>query len=69
MFKQLKNIEDNFAENKDDNKLVNILERYDEYKTIQNFKKELIDRNGIKKFDGVKKFDNIVNKWKETKDK
>ena len=40
----------------------------DEYKTIPNFKKELIDKNILRK-DGDKKFDNIVNKWKETKDK
>ena len=40
----------------------------DEYKTIQNFKKELIDKNTLHK-DGDKKFDNIVNKWKQTKDK
>ena len=40
----------------------------DEYKTIQNFKKELIDKN-ILHIDGVKKFDNIINKWKQTKDK
>ena len=40
----------------------------DEYKTIQNFKKELIDKN-ILHIDGIKKFDNIVNKWKQTKDK
>ena len=40
----------------------------DDYKTIQNFKKELIDK-GILHKDGCKKFDNIVNKWKQTKDK
>ena len=40
----------------------------DEYKKIQNFKKELIDKNILHK-DGSKKFDNIINKWKETKDK
>ena len=40
----------------------------DEYKTIQDFKKELIDKNILHK-DGDKKFDNIVNKWKQTKDK
>ena len=40
----------------------------DDYKTIQNFKKELIDK-GILHKDGSKKFDNIVNKWKQTKDK
>ena len=38
------------------------------YKKIQNFKKELIDKNILHK-DGSKKFDNIINKWKETKDK
>ena len=40
----------------------------DEYKTIRNFKEELIGKNILHK-DGVKKFDNIVNKWKQTKDK
>ena len=40
----------------------------DEYETIQDFKKELIDKNILHK-DGDKKFDNIVNKWKQTKDK
>ena len=40
----------------------------DEYKTIQNFKKELIGKN-ILRTDDVKKFDNIVNKLKQTKDK
>ena len=39
----------------------------DEYKRIQNFKKELIDKNILHK-NGSKKFDNITNKWKETKD-
>ena len=39
----------------------------DEYKKIQNFKKELIDKNILHK-NGSKKFDNIINKWKETKD-
>ena len=68
MLKRLKNIEDNFAEANDDNKLVNILDKYDEYKTIQNFTKKLINKN-ILHIDGVKKFDNIVNKWKQTKDK
>ena len=68
LFKRLKNIENNFAKNYDDNKLVNILDKYDEYKTYQNFKKELIDKN-ILHINGVKKFDNIVYKWKETKDK
>ena len=68
LLKLLKNIEDNFAKANDDNKLVNILDKYDEYKTIQNLKKELIGKN-ILHIDGVKKFDNIVNKWKQTKDK
>ena len=40
----------------------------DEYKKIQNFKKELIDKNILHK-SGPKKFDNEINKWKETKDK
>ena len=40
----------------------------DEYKTIEDFKQELIDKN-ILYLDGVKKFDNIVDKWKQTKNK
>ena len=38
----------------------------DEYKTIQDFKQELIDKD-ILELSGVKKFDNIVDKWKQTK--
>ena len=40
----------------------------DEYKKTQNFQKELIYKNILHK-NGSKKFDNIINKWKETKDK
>ena len=40
----------------------------DKYKTIQDFKQELIDKDILLKR-GVKKFDNIINKWKQTKDK
>ena len=40
----------------------------DEYKTIQNYKQGLIDKNILHK-GGVKKFDKIVDKWKQTKDK
>ena len=40
----------------------------DEYKTIQDFKQGLIDKIILHKA-GVKKFDNIINKWKQTKDK
>ena len=40
----------------------------DEYKTIQDFKQELINKN-ILKLGGVKKFDKIIDKWKQTKDK
>ena len=40
----------------------------DEYKKNQNFKTELIDKNILHK-NGSKKFDNIINRWKETKDK
>ena len=40
----------------------------DENKTIQDFKQELIDKNILRK-GGVKKFDKIVDKWKQTKDK
>ena len=45
LLKQLKNIEDTFAENNDDNKLVNISNKYDEYEIIQNLKKKIIDKN------------------------
>ena len=40
----------------------------DEYKTIQHFKQGLIDQNILFK-SGVKKFDKIINKWKQTKNK
>ena len=40
----------------------------DEYKTIQDFKQELIDKNMLRK-GRVKKFDKRVDKWKQTKDK
>ena len=39
----------------------------DEYKTIQDFKQGLIDKNILHK-NGIKKYDNIINKWKQTKD-
>ena len=35
----------------------------DEYKAIQNYKQELIDKN-VLHLDGVKKFVNIVDEWK-----
>ena len=72
LLKRLKNIED-----KSNNQLLTIkniskpaIKGYvsDEYEAIQNYKQELIDKN-ILHLDGVKKFDNIVNKWKQTKDK
>ena len=76
LLKRLKNIED-----RSNNKLLTIkniprpaIKRKnngnanDEYKTIQDFKQELIDKN-ILHSDGVKKFDNIIDKWKQTKDK
>ena len=40
----------------------------DEYKIIQDFKQQLIDKN-ILKLSGAKKFDDVVNKWKQTKNK
>ena len=40
----------------------------DEYKTVQSYKQGLIDKNILQK-GGVKKFDKIVDKWKQTKDK
>ena len=76
LLKRLKNIED-----KSNNQLLTIknIPRpamkgenngnvNDEYKTIQDFKQELIDKI-ILHLSGVKKFDNIVHKWKQTKDK
>ena len=76
LLKRLKNIED-----KSNNQLLTIknIPRpaiksenngnvSDEYKTIQDFKQELIDKN-ILKLSGVKKFDDIVDKWKQTEDK
>ena len=76
LLKRLKNIED-----KSNNQLLTIknISRpaikgknngnvSDEYKTIQDFKQKLIDKN-ILKLGGVKKFDDIVDKWKQTKDK
>ena len=72
LLKRLKNIED-----KSNNQLLTIKNISkpaikgnvsDEYKAIQNYKQELIDKN-ILHLDGVKKFGNIVNKWKQTKDK
>ena len=69
LLKRLKNIED-----KSNNQLltINNISRpaikgrnngnvSDEYKTIQNFKQELIDKN-ILHSDGFKKFDNIIDK-------
>ena len=38
------------------------------YKTVQDFKQELIDKNILHQ-NGVEKFDNIFNKWEQTKDK
>ena len=74
LFKRLKNIED-----KSNNQLLTIkniprpaIKRKnngnvsDEYKTIQDFKQELIDKN-ILHLNGVKKFDKIINKWKQIK--
>ena len=76
LLKRLKNIED-----KSNNQLLTIKNisrpaikgknnsnASDEYKTIQDFKQKLIDKN-ILKLGGVKKFDDIVDKWKQTKDK
>ena len=72
LLKKLKNIED-----KSNNQLLTIKNISkpamkgnvsDEYKAIQSNKQELIDKN-ILHSDGVKKFDNIVNEWKQTKDK
>ena len=40
----------------------------DKYKTIQDFKQGLINKNILRK-GGVKKFEKKVDKWKQTKDK
>ena len=40
----------------------------DNYKKIQDFKKELIDDSILNK-NNVEEFDNIINKWIQTKDK
>ena len=76
LLKRLKNIED-----KSNNQLLTIknISRpaikgknngyvSDEYKTVQDFKQELINKD-ILKLSGVKEFDDIVNKWKQTKNK
>ena len=76
LLKRLKNIED-----RHNNKLLTIKnisrpaikgenngDVNDEHKTIQDFKQELIDKN-ILHLDGVKKFDKIIDNWKQTKDK
>ena len=72
LLKRLKNIED-----KSNNQLLTIknISRpaikgnvSDEYKKFQDFKQELLDKN-ILELSGVKKFDNIVDKWKQTKNK
>ena len=74
LLKRLKNIED-----KSNNQLLTIkniskpaikgknnAHVSDEYKTIQNFRQELIDKNILHQ-DGAKKFENIIDKWKQTK--
>ena len=76
LLKRLKNIED-----KSNNQLLTIknISRpaikgknngnvSDEYKKIQDFKQELIIKN-ILELSGIKKFYNIVDKWKQTKNK
>ena len=76
LFKRLKNIED-----KSNNQLLTInniprpaikgennVNVSDEYKAIQNYTQELIDKN-ILHLNGVEKFDKIIDKWKQTKDK
>ena len=76
LLKRLKNIED-----KSNNQLLTIKNISkpaikgknngnvsDEYKTIQDFKQKLIDKN-ILKLSGVKKFDDTADKWKQTKNK
>ena len=72
LLKRLRNIE-----YKNNNQLLALRDRNDddddgddddEYKKNQDFKKELTDKNILHK-NGSKKFDHIINKWKETKDK
>ena len=67
LLKILKNIED-----RSNNRLLalgDIKDEYnDEYKTIQIFKKELIDKDILIK-DGEKQFYDIINKWKQIKGK
>ena len=77
LLKRLKNIED-----RNNNQLLAIKNiprpaikgehnagfKSDEYKTIQDFKQGLTDKNILRKA-GVKKIDKIVDKWKQTKDK
>ena len=82
LLKRLKNIEDRNnnqllaiknvprpaikGENNDDFRSVDDVN--DEYKKIQNYKQGLIDKNILRK-SGVKKFDKIADKWKQTKNK
>ena len=55
--------------NGDDNGNGNYIDIYDDnYKKIQNYKKELIDDSILHK-NSVEEFDNIINKWIQTKDK
>ena len=65
LLKRLKNIED-----KSNNKLLTIknISKPPIKGNVNDEYKELIDEN-ILHLDGIKKFDNIVNKWKQTKDK
>ena len=46
----------------------NDIDTYIDYKKIQDFKKKLIDDNIFNR-NSVKVFDNIINKWEQTKDK
>ena len=82
LFKRLKNIEDRnnnqflaikniprpAIKGKNDGDFRSDDDANDEYKTIQDFKPKLIDEN-ILDINAVGKFDNIVDKWKQTKDK
>ena len=55
--------------NGDDNGNGNDIDIYDDnYKKIQDYKKELIDDSILNK-NNVEEFDNIINKWIQTKDK
>ena len=82
LLKRLKNIEDKSnnqllalrdinrptIKGRNDNGNGNDIDIDDNYKKIQDYKKKLID-DGILNKNSVEEFDNIINKWIQTKDK